>query len=249
MSYKLYQGAVVMEYDARKHVYTVDGRPVPNVTKITGVIDKPALQYWAVNETLAFLGKNWRPKTAYTPAQIKAILADAKTARYRTSEKALNIGKLAHDWLERYVKARTLHYPAPEMPEYKPVRASVQSYLDWEKTRKITYWSSERKVYSRVYHYGGTCDVVLDLEGRTVVADFKTSGGIYPEYFLQVAAYAQAVAEEDAVAIDDVAVIRIPKDEAAVEVGFASNLGFSWRGLLEVFLACLRIYNYLEAAK
>lgn len=247
---ELYGGDYILDFDGRKHTYRVNGRPVPSVTKVTGVIDKPALQYWAVNCTLDYLGDTIQPDKPYNANQLKSILADAKSARFRKSQDALNIGSQAHDWIERYVKAKLWKYKVPALPQFPPVLSAVQSYLDWEAEHEIVYWSSERKVYSAEYDYCGTVDVIMDVDGRTMVGDFKTSAAIYPEYWLQVAAYAQAVAEEDAVTIDDVMIVRIPKDGEPAEVQVAGEVGLgSWQEVFVPFMGALALYRYLDAAK
>jgi hypothetical protein len=205
-------------------------------------MDKPALIYWAVNCMADHLNEVLRPEQAYTEEQLKVIIDDAKGARFRASSKALNIGKEAHDWIERYIKGKLLKLDAPALPEYPPVLKAVQSYLDWEQNQEIEYASSERLVYSRRYGYAGTCDAVLKMNDELVVADFKTSKDIYPEYWLQVAAYAYAVEEEDQRPVHSVAVIRIPKDGEEVEI---QTVGYDWRiDHLKTFMACLQVYKW-----
>ena len=114
---------------------------------------------------------------------------------------------------------------------------------------EVAYESSERKVYSREFHYTGTADSVMRVDGRRVVADFKTSKGIYPEYLLQAAAYAHAVVEEDGGAIDDVLLIRVPKDGEAVEVAYGTERGYTCEELFDVFVACLLLHRWLESVE
>lgn len=247
MIHTLYDGQVTLDFDPRKHAYTVNGEKVPSVTSIVGVLDKPALIWWAVNCTVDFLAETLQPNITYTSAQLKAILDDSKKARFRKSKEALNIGSDAHDWLERYVKSKVLNYQPPELPTYPPVLNAVQSYLDWERGQDIKYLSSERVIYGRAANYCGTCDLTLDWNGRFTVADFKTSKDIYPEYWLQVAAYANAITEEDRLnERPQLAIIRIPKDGEAVEIQSVDDEEYF--DLLKVFYACLGIYNW-KAAK
>lgn len=237
---KLYDGKVTMKYDPIKHLYSASGLIVPSVTRVTGVIDKPALIYWAVNETIAFIKRIVRPGQQYTEAQLELIFKDAKGSRFRTSKKALNIGAEAHDWIERYIKSRLLDLPSPELPEYPPVLNAVNSYLAWESGVSLSYISSERRLYSRDHMFSGTVDIIMEIDGKVVVADLKTSKGIYPEYFIQCAAYAAAIAEEDKMHIDSVAVIRIPKDGGGVEIEFSDKID----DLFEVFKACLAVWRW-----
>ena len=238
---KLYDGEVELLFNDKRHLYSVDGVIVPSVTRIIGIINKPALIPWAVKETVTELATKWQPGLAYTQGQIDAILHESKSARFRTSKAALNIGSDAHDWLERYVKAQILFTATPEMPENPPVLAAVQSYLDWEKTRQyIKYIHSERRVYSKRLMYSGTVDLVMEVNGEIIVADFKTSKGIYPEYMIQSAAYAKGLEEELGIEVAKIAVIRIPKDGNEVEIEVAENID----ELFDVFQSCLTIWRW-----
>ena len=241
LNQEMYGGQVVMTFNPRKHLYSANGIIVPSVTKVTGVLDKPALIYWAVNETIAYIADSWQAGLEYNQAQIDSIVADAKGARFRVSQKALNIGSDAHDWLERYIKSQVLNTKMPELPEYPPVLNAVTSYLEWEKAQDdIEYISSERRLYSMKYKYSGTADIMLRVNGELTLGDLKTSKGIYPEYFLQCAAYAQAWQEEDGVKVDKMSIIRIPKDGSSVEV--ADN--YDVDTLFGVFKACLAVWRW-----
>jgi len=221
-------------------MYTINGKPVPSVTKITGVINKPALVFWAVNETVDYLANVLEPDRIYTQEQIESMLLESKSARFKKSQKALNIGSMAHDWLEGYVRAKLYGTREPDLPDYEPVLNSVTSYLEWEKSAgDITYESSEKRVCSERYMYSGTVDLTFVLDGKRIVADFKTSKDIYPEYFIQCAAYARAIEEESGVEVDEIAVIRIPKDGGEVDIRFDEvNSNF------DIFKACLLIWRW-----
>lgn len=238
---RLYDGNVEMSYDPTAHLYTVNDVIVPGVTTVLGVIDKPALIPWAVRETVDHIRGVWLPDKEYTEGQIKAILSDAKSARFRTSQKALTIGSDAHDWVERYIKSRIFDIPPPELPEYPPVLSAATSYIEWENSvGTISYITSERRVASLKYMYSGTVDIMMRLDSSLVVADIKTSKAIYPEYYIQCAAYAKAIEEEDGISIDKIAVIRIPKDGGSVEVEMLENIDY----LFGVFRACLVIWRW-----
>lgn len=237
---KMYHGTIEMAYDPIKHMYTVNGLRVPSVTTVTGVMDKPALIPWAVNETINYVAGAWRPESKYSREQIDGILKDAKSARFRTSQKALNIGREAHEWVEAWIKGKILNIPTPPIPDYPPVRTAIESYLEWERATRPLYLSSERRVYSLKHMYSGTLDTLAVIDGAVTVTDLKTSKGIYPEYFIQCAAYAQAVSEEDDIKIGRLSVIRIPKDGGVVEVETRSDVD----NLFSVFNACLTIWRW-----
>ena len=41
------------------HSYLLDGAPIPGVTSVIGILDKPALVKWAASETAAYADEHW----------------------------------------------------------------------------------------------------------------------------------------------------------------------------------------------
>lgn len=230
-------------FDEATHTYLHRGRVLPSVTQVTGILDKPALIPWAVGCTVEHLKGKLEAGVPYTEIQISSMLQAAERARFFVSDKALEIGSAVHDWLERHVKAQIQEKPSPDLPERPAVRLAVEEFLAWEERQSgLRYLASERRLHSEIYDYCGTVDTLLEMDGRLIVADFKTSKAIYPEYWLQVAGYAQAVEEEDGITVGDLMIIRVPKVEGdRLEVQVA---GTPVHQLVYLFLACLDLYNW-----
>jgi hypothetical protein len=243
--YKLYDGEITMTFDPEAHMYRANGELTPSVTAITKIIDKPALLYWAVNQTTERIAKLWQPGKEYTEDQIKAAIIDAKGSRFRTSKKAMDIGSQAHDWIEQYIKAKIYRFEYPPLPDYKPVERAVNAYLDWEEANDVVYHSSERKVYSKIYRYSGTVDIDFVVNGRRLVGDLKTSKAIYPEYYLQCAAYAQALSEELLHEYKGIVIIRLGKFVEDFEIVEISE----YQKLFKVFDACLTVWKWKNEQK
>jgi len=57
--------------------------------------------------------------------------------------------------------------------------------------------------------FAGTLDRVIDLDGKKILLDIKTSNSIYPSYWLQLSAYAKLLKEvaNDAKSIDTVGIL------------------------------------------
>lgn len=230
-------------FDEATHTYLHQGRVLPSVTQITGILDKPALIPWAVGCTVEHLKGRLEAGIPYSEAQIGNMLRDAERARFFVSDKALEIGSAVHEWLERHVKAQIQEGPSPALPERPAVRLAVEQYLAWEERQPdLRYLASERRLHSQTYDYCGTMDSLLELDGLLIVADFKTSKAIYPEYWLQVAGYAQAVEEEDGVKVDQLMIIRVPKMEGdSLEVQVS---GMPVHQLVYLFNCCLDLCNW-----
>jgi hypothetical protein len=246
---KLYNGAVELIFDDKKHMYSVDGKTVFGVTSIVGVLDKPALIYWAVNQAIISLESSLKPGVVFDEVQIKGILDTAKTAHRMKKDKSADIGTMIHDWLEKFIKSRLAKENPPELPVNIEMRKAISSFFEWARQNKVQLISSERKIYSKKYGYAGTLDLEAMVNGKRTIVDFKTSNAIYDEYFIQTSAYLMALEEETGQTYDGGAIIlRLPKSQDGK---------FEARGItreeanefIDVFLSCLRIYQWKMGIK
>lgn len=240
---ELYNGSVALSFDGRKHRYTVGGNVVANVTSVTGMIDKPALVGWAAKMTAEYVREKWVPGKGYTAGQINYIVDQSKRARYMKSKVALDIGSKAHDWAEEYINAAIFGLDAPGLPTQPQVLNAVKSFVGWVESNDVKFYFSERKVYSKEHNYCGTVDLLAEVNGWLATIDLKTSTGIYPEYYLQVIAYARAIEEELGLKSETIGVLRIPKDGEPVEYGTAKNSD----DLFDAFLAALKLWEWKNA--
>jgi len=212
--YPLYKGAVLLDYDDRKHIYSVDGKVVFGVTSIlNNVLSKPALLYWAVNQSIEYLEKNLKPGKILDEIQIKNLLEEARTMHRKKSTKAADIGTIGHQWIESYIKARLQKQPIPSRPINKELRRSIDGFFQWAKEVKLTLIASEQKIYSQKYRYAGTLDLDAMANNQRSIIDFKFSNAIYDEYFLQESAYLKAKEEEMQKVYDGgIVILRLSKD-------------------------------------
>ena len=84
---------VELDFNEKKHYYTVEGEYAPSVTTILDSIAKPALVPWAANEGAKFF-------ISHAHEDMKAEdMAKGIRGAYRTSSgQALNIGMEVHKW-------------------------------------------------------------------------------------------------------------------------------------------------------
>lgn len=259
--FPLFDGDVTLWFTHAKHYYLVDDPDnglddfyIPSPSSILKVIDKPALIPWAVKVTVEWMAKYWRAGVAYDEVQIKRFLANAKKARFSTE--AVDIGSLAHNFTERYAKLAILTGMNPAVaeagdkekyalhkPHNKEANKAVQHFLKFIDENEVEFLETETKVYSREEQFAGTADLVARINGLLTLLDYKTSKGIYDEYWLQAAAYAKAKEEEGKYKFDQIGVLRIPKTGRDFEVGFRNDQD----ELYEVFKACRKVYNFKKA--
>lgn len=190
----LYNPEKMISFNESEHTYTLirTGEKIPSATTILKVISKPALVYWALNKAEEHVLAYFNSSAGQIDGEkLRLVLAESKKAHEIDRKMKADIGTKAHEWAEKYIKNEN-----PAMPEDQLVLNCVLAFLDWVKTKKITFMYSEKRIYSPKYKYAGTVDFVADIEGKLFVGDFKTSKAIYPSMFYQTAAYQQALMEE-----------------------------------------------------
>ena len=91
----------------------------------------------------------------------------------------------------------------------------------------------------------GTVDAVAYVNDEFCVVDFKTSSGIWDEYFLQVAAYAEAVAQVHGDAIESAWILRFDKKTGEFEAGKSEDINADFRA----FLGAQQLHERLRQLK
>lgn len=252
----LYGGDHVLVFDPGPHVYRhkATGRKITSTTTITENIHKPALVPWAVSETIKHLHLCWKPDQPYSTIAKDAMLQSCKKRHRDISREALDVGTTVHRWIDSFAKAtiaydpNTVHIPFPENVE---ARLACAAFLQWYSEHDVVILSSEQKVYSPSFDYAGTFDWKALVDGKLVMIDFKSSKGIWPDYFVQLAAYVQAEEEEQAYLaerglkeeverFEKGIIVRVPKDGSEFEIQETVLLD----DLFEAFKACLTLQHW-----
>ena len=81
-----------------------------------------------------------------------------------------------------------------------------ERYVDFTENHKPNIDMIEVHMVSSELGYAGTLDRILSIDGKTYLVDIKTSGSIYPSYWLQLAAYRELLAK-GGVLVDEVAIL------------------------------------------
>lgn len=202
---------------------TVEGKRVPSVTTILGVINKPALVAWANR-----LGLEGIDSTKYVDG----------TAR---------IGTLAHEMIQEYLGGMEWDRNAYTPTEIDSAENAVLAFYSWESqiAKEIKTLEIEMQMVSEEFLFGGTCDWLAVIDGKTWLVDLKTSKAIYPEHIYQLSAYWK-VMNELGYTLDGVRILRVGRTE---DEGFddmvipEKQLQAGW----EVFESALNLYRNINA--
>lgn len=167
-----------------------------SITTIIGVLDKPALMYWAAEETAKaavnqadYLAKRVEREG---PDVVVKDLRDARFKRPKGERTAAELGTDIHAALEELALTGVM----PQTDE--EVRPFVEQFDNWAQKWQPEYLAAELTVYSPTYGYSGTGDGIMKLNNMRLNFDYKTSKksvdaqgkptGPYPEVGLQIAA-------------------------------------------------------------
>lgn len=160
------------------------GRYVPSVTEIIGKMNH--------NDTLMI----WANSLGFRGIRYTAYMDDAA-----------NFGTAAHETIERYIK-------------YKEDDTTNVCYLGFRLWYdNLIKTGHSVKILGSELHmpgnwFGGTCDLLIDIDGKVYIVDFKTSNHITHNYFLQLSAYKYLVEEELGICVNGgVIVLKLNKKE------------------------------------
>jgi hypothetical protein len=161
------------------------GKQWPSITNAIGVIDKPALKFWAARQCAEFTADNL---DSLGPLDRQSRIDLVRGAPFRSSGNAANIGDIVHDTIDKRIKGQQVDTTAFPPSAQKCMR----SFAAFERTYKPRWIESEFTVWSDTYGYAGTADWSAYVGDWTVLGDTKTGKAVYPEVGLQIAAIASA---------------------------------------------------------
>lgn len=171
-----------------------------SVTTIIGCLDKPALLYWAAEETakaaVSVAGSLAARIDEDGEEETVKWLRDARFRRPKDRLSAASLGTVTHALCESYAldgvrpdrdraatevrKEGGAKMPAAAVKAEAAVAMSMldrfdEFLSDWQPA----YDATEVTVYSPTYGYAGTADAFLTLDGVPLIADYKTSRESY----------------------------------------------------------------------
>ena len=221
------------------HTYrTVGGEKVPSVTTILSVINKPGLVNWAAREAAKEAIKQVKDENPTAAAEFNEIEESARRAHTRIRDDAADIGVAIHEVVEARLQGQIVE-PSREVPEHV-----VRNVDDFFNDSLMGFKVLQRElVVAHPLPFAGTLDAILEINGKAILIDWKTSSGIYPEMALQVSAYATAYefSYPEEKGIDEAWVVRFPKTNDPVELVVA-DIDRGWNA----FNAAASLHSFIE---
>jgi hypothetical protein len=229
--------------------------PYASVTHILGGgIPKPALINWAANEERKLVmeaavvlyercrvhSQTAMPRDLYL-ATLLGELGKEK-AHQKLLAKAGDIGSEIHKLIEWHLRTAIGSHAGLKPIVSLKAQHALDVFEQWGTSVQLKPILIERTVYSHVHQYAGTMDLLARVNGIVTLIDFKSGKAVYPEAFLQSAAYSTALVEMGYLAPQQGLIVRLPKVETDPEMEVVPVPPVA--DLLPVFLAAKQIWAW-----
>ena len=192
-------------------IYEINGKKYPSVTTILSLLNKPALVPWAAKMTAAAF-KNAVVSNIDTLNLdlLDEIEIESKKIYRKKSEEAMSIGTRVHEIIEQWIQSDGKITPDEVSDPY--AKKGLEAFLSWGEAREIEIVNNEVQVTDNKL-FAGRYDLLAYVDGKLTLVDFKTSTGVWFEYWLQLGGYAIASDEP----VEQIAVLRIDKETGELE--------------------------------
>lgn len=220
-----------------------------SVTSVLGVLNKEALIQWAVDQSMDYI----RDRVDYdadgvarfTQPDLEALLREARMAHYRTKTEAADLGTLAHDYVESFLRTGQEQDLSDQDDR---VANCYDLFRRWWDQAGLSVIQTELMVYHAPLGYAGQLDfLAADKYGQPVLVDWKTSKAVYWNYNLQVVAYAKALREMGRGTVSAMRIVRIGREDADFEVREIPRS--DWKRLGQLFEACIPLSDAFRDAE
>jgi hypothetical protein len=233
MNTRIIYGQELVFSETSRTRYMWGGVKVPGVTTILGRVAKPFLIQWSAD----MAAEHFLREVMSGRNDFDAIHADARVAHAKKRDASGDSGSNIHLYAENFFKG----LPLPELKTDEAKRG-VEAFHKWLNSHKVEILASEQTLYSKQYHYAGTCDFTAKIDGVLVVGDFKTGKRIYDEARLQTAAYQHALQEETGDEFAYRLIIRFCKETGEFETKEFRDFQLDFEG----FAAALILHRTLQ---
>ena len=159
---------------------------VPSVTTILKILNKPFIAKWANS-----LG--WK-RQSYD----------------KVLEESAARGTFVHELLHEYLFKEGKEFDLSDPDKLNFLYENINAFKEFLKYNNLTPIWGEKSFSTDTY--GGTIDLLCDVNGKKTIMDFKTSKRFYSSHFIQLGAYIQLLEYND-IYVDQVGICRIKDGE------------------------------------
>lgn len=227
----------------------------PSVTTILQVIGKPALIAWSgkvEREMVTSASLSLYRDIHGTPkmsdiAYLNTLATRLGKERAHSKElaKAGDIGSQTHALIEWNLRASLMQEAGPSPHVTDKATWAFMAWEDWKKSVNLKPIYVEQTVWSDEYGYAGTMDLLAEVNGKLTVVDWKTGKAIYPEAYLQNAAYRYALREMGHGDPVQGIIVRLPKNTEDPEFE-AQTVQDSEQSLFSTFLNAFELWKWAQ---
>lgn len=193
------------------------------------------------------------PKSAEYFAWIKKYGEDADTIR----DEAGRRGSTVHELTELYDSGEEVSFINDYgFPKFKMLEwAMFERYVEFTETFNPQVNMIEVHMIDEILGFAGTIDRIIHINGKSMLMDIKTSGSIYPSYWLQLAAYFELL-KCNSIFVDQVGILWLnAKTRTKGKDGAIQGQGWQlvWKDAMEVakdyelFEATYKLWKTLNA--
>lgn len=172
---------------------------VPSVTTVLGILDKPGVTQWAVNQTAAYCAINadkllgmsvergYKLGQFYHQRTVKFDdpLTDITSYHSGVLNDLAELGTAVHEWAEQFFKGGI----EPELYTDAQVQMAEQIIL-WASDNDVEILHTEVTVFGD--GYAGTLDFIARINGVIYLVDIKTARAIRDSHMAQIGALGAA---------------------------------------------------------
>lgn len=205
------------------------------------------------------------------------LVQSASKAWQRRQKTGADVGSLVHDAIEQYTLGTPFELTLDKYTESQEfagtsdraqwletapaelemAKLAYERFKVWWEETKPTLINAEQITYSKETEVAGAYDALLEIDGKRILCDWKTSGasvnagapqGVYYSYFIQSAAYAHALMEMGEPLIDDLMIISARKD-GQFDTVRASEVGLSMEDAISWWKAVVLCYRMMDSTK
>ena len=193
-----------------KNSYEYNGIQVPRVTAvISSMMHSDSLMYWA--NSLGFKHQKYS----------------------EVINEACEYGTNTHKGIELFLKGESI----PNETPYHSMNAFLQWWNTISNNNELKILGQEQTLVCP--YYGGTYDLLLSINNKPWLIDFKTSNHISYRYYLQLAAYNRILRDDININLGGVLLLQLEKTRP---VFHEYTLDFSRQPAVEYFNTCEKTF-------